>query len=83
MIAQKKKYGRNLLALRPREISLEDASGLWVKSEDLFDWAIRSAEDYFEVTEAIKNKVKKLAFFIFIMIYFECKSSILVLTLIE
>lgn len=62
MIAQKKKYGRNLLALRPREISLEDASGLWVKSEDLFEWAINSAEDYFEVAEAIKNKVRNISF---------------------
>ena len=60
MLAQKKKYARNLLAIRPRDVSLEDASGLSVKSTDLFVWAIESSEKYFEVTEAAKYKVKKL-----------------------
>jgi hypothetical protein len=57
MLAQKKKYARNLLALRPREISMEDASGLCVKSDDLFEWAILSAEKYFETAEEERNLV--------------------------
>jgi hypothetical protein len=57
MLAQKKKYARHLLAIRPRDVSLEDASGLYVKSTDLFVWAIESSERYFEMTEAAKYKV--------------------------
>ena len=57
MLAQKKKYARNLLALRPREISLEDASGLCVRSMDLFKWAVESSGDFFEVNEIAKSKV--------------------------
>ena len=57
MLAQKKKYARHLLAIRPRDVTLEDASGLCVKSTDLFVWAIESSERYFEMTEAAKYKV--------------------------
>jgi hypothetical protein len=57
MLAQKKKYARHLLAIRPRDVSLEDASGLCVKSTDLFVWAIESSERYFEMTEAARYKV--------------------------
>ena len=57
MLAQKKKYARNLLALRPREISLEDASGLCVRSMDLFQWALDSSEEFFAVNELAKSKV--------------------------
>ena len=60
MLAQKKKYARNLLALRPRELSLEDASGLCVKSTDLFEWALQTSEEYFEVSEAIREKVSDI-----------------------
>ena len=60
MLAQKKKYARNLLAIRPRDVSLEDASGLSIKSKDLFVWAIESSEKYFEITETAKHKVRKL-----------------------
>ena len=58
MLAQKKKYAKNLSAIRPRDVSLEDASGLYVKSMDLFAWAIVSSEMYFEVTEAANYKVR-------------------------
>ena len=58
MLAQKKKYARNLLALRPREISLEDASGLCVRSMDLFQWALDSSEEFFAVNELAKSKVR-------------------------
>ena len=58
MLAQKKKYARNLLTLRPREVSLEDASGLCVKSMDLFDWAVESSQEYFDIAEESKLKVR-------------------------
>jgi hypothetical protein len=57
MLAQKKKYAKNLAILRPRELSLEDASGLCVRSTDLFQWAVETSEEYFAVKGAEKTKI--------------------------
>lgn len=39
---------------------MEDASGLCVKSDDLYEWAILSAQKYFEAAEDAKNLVRHL-----------------------
>ena len=53
---KKEKYGKYLTALRPHVITMEDAAGLYVKSTDMFEWAIETSHEYFEEIRAAKEK---------------------------
>ena len=52
---KKEEYADQLKAMRPVDVSLEDASGLIVKSTELFQWAIDSSTEYFR-EEKLKNE---------------------------
>ena len=45
-----------LKALRPREVTLEDAAGLYVRSTDIFQWAIDSSNAYFQDAQVEREK---------------------------
>ena len=45
---KKKKMAKQIALIRPKELSINDADALVVRSMDLFDWAILSSELHFE-----------------------------------
>ena len=53
---RKEELQKSLSMLRPHEIREEDVGGLHVKCEDLFDWAIRSSEEYFEQQQQVEDQ---------------------------